>query len=106
MTMDDQMQIDISNYWKVKAQGIEWIYVIQRLIKTTPGDDPTGVYLTEGHENGELVYLLKKERYPAKELARVTGIAQAVIEQKGAVRLSLTPRADLPQPTVDYWGEA
>ena len=86
---------------------VEWVYLMNKLlhsIEITAWND----YLIYTHEEtGDHVYRLKKDRYPAEQVAKMLGMTVQAIHKLDIIYLD-PPAANkgIPAATVEGWGTA
>lgn len=97
--------IDYDKYWALRAGSVEWVYVITTLTDMFLEKVPAGhIAVLVDPQSG--LYLLEKRYFPEDALARALGFNTDELQQRGIIELKVTPRDDLPEPTVAYWGRA
>lgn len=101
-------EITHEDYWFIQAVGTEWTYVIKKLIeqhlaKIDIKEKPVVLGMTMEQVP---IYMLKKKFLPAEAIASATGIALDVIHKEPTLKLSVSAKEGLPEPTVEYWGTA
>ena len=111
--LDDALPegINRAEYWVLNVDGVEWIYVVNSLIKayihalpiaTRVRDQPS--FMVSGGEG--LTFFLKRKYVPVAVLAKATGLDEKAIQAKEYLHLRVKDRPDLPKPTVTDWGTA
>lgn len=95
------------DYWVLKPQGIEWDYVVKKMIINNFHDAKipisTMVFMVEG---GGTYWLLHRAYLSVETLAKHTGITEKRLNESKVIELTVKERPDLPNPTVSDWGEA
>ena len=107
ITVIDEEDIDRSQYWVIRVSGIEWSFVIFKLIQRYKLDQkaPTDRAIITSVDNQLPVYMLHKRFIPASAIVRATGLSLDQIEALDMIKLS-TQKREVQEPTVGYWGEA
>lgn len=112
MTIDDKLfdlpeGINENDYWIVKPTGIEWAYVLTKIMsKHLAGWEKTTMPVIMIATDTDPIYLLRKEFLPVAVLSKYTGLTAAVLEGSKVIELFVKARPNLPKPTVGGWGEA
>lgn len=92
-------------YYIIEPKASEWVYVIQKIIMGTKGLVPGDVIV-----NLELafpVYYLRRDKFPVEVIARGIGATPKATAAAKVIRLEpFASSANLPNPTVNYYGEA
>jgi hypothetical protein len=106
--MGTPVTYNVKEFWHVRypPSSVEWAFATQKLIDSVEvrvWND----WIKTNHESGDMILLLKKERYPIELLARTFGISKEQILKLEMIVLD-APKVneDLPKPTVNYWGTA
>lgn len=100
---------NVKEFWHVRypPSSVEWEFVLQKLINSVKISVWNDWIKTKHDESGNMMYLLKKERYPVELLAKTFGLSAKEISKLEMIVLEQPlQRDDLPAPTVGYWGEA
>jgi hypothetical protein len=111
--MSDNMPISAGEvtheeYWFIQVSGLEWTYVIQKLIEKHLKEIPIAekpIILGSTVEQ-EPIWMLRKKFLPAEAIAHATGIKLETVLSEPTLKLSVTPKEGLAKPTVEYWGTA
>lgn len=101
--------VNLDDYWLIKPKGMEWHYILTKILSTHYKDiDPAKfpVFIVIDEEDHGSYYLLKKQFLAVDILAKKTGLREEELEKSEVIELTVKPRPDLPEPTVDGWGEA
>ena len=105
LTVEDG-EIDVRDYWKLSIDGIEWVYVVRKLIDLYLKDIPIVEFpFVIAAGEGKPLYYLKRRYIPASAIVKATGKTLEQVEKMEVIDLRVSKK-DLPNPTVDYWGEA
>jgi hypothetical protein len=107
--MNVPVTYNVKEFWHVRypPASVEWEFAVHKLISSVEVLVWNDWIKTKHDESGDMILLLKKERYPIELLARTFGISKAQILKLEMIVLD-APKAntDLPTPTVNYWGTA
>jgi hypothetical protein len=98
---------DVSKWWQIKAVGVEWYYVLQKLKDSVV--PPAGIdhcVTAHGFDNVP-VYLLSRKFYGPDVISKATGLpVDKLTSYKGIITLRSAPVEGLPEPNLDQWGTA
>lgn len=100
-------EITHEEYWFIQVSGVEWTYVIQKLIekhlKSVPISEKPIILGQTADEKP--IFMLRKKFLPVEAIVQATGIALDTVMNTPTLMLTVSKK-DLPAPTVDYWGQA
>lgn len=96
------------DYWVIKPQGIEWQFLIAKMIKKdmVNVDQAKIPVLVFTMETGENYWLLSRLFLSVQSLSKYTGLGEKELNDSPLIELTVNDRPDLPKPTVSDWGEA
>lgn len=95
------------DYWFIQIGGIEWTYILQKLIEKHLKDQPIAekpIILGQTSDQ-QTIFMLRKKFLPAEALAAATGLSLDTVNTTPTLKLTVKPK-DLPEATVPYWGTA
>lgn len=99
--------VNDDTHWFIKFHGIEWSYVLFKLIeKCIPKVDGKDLPVLFVMNEGQPMYLIQRQHLSAETLSRYVGLDVEALKASKVVELAVKPRPDLPKPTVEGWGEA
>lgn len=94
-------------YIRFSPGAVEWRYLMQKVLDAVEIQAFNDYIINTHNDNGDYVYMLKKERYSAKLIAEMLGTTEdAVKENEVLVLDDVEASAKLPKATVGYWGTA
>lgn len=94
-------------YIRFSPTAIEWRYLVHKILDAVEIRAWNDYIINTHEDNGDWVYMLKKERYPAKLIADHLGTTEANVTSNLVLVLDdIAQNKDLPKPTVGYWGTA
>lgn len=107
--MAEPVTYNVKEFWHVRypPSSVEWGYVMQKLISSVEVQVWNDWIKTKHNESGDMMMLLKKERYPVELLAKTFGLSSDAIRKLDTIVLEAPKaNAEIPAPTVNYWGTA
>lgn len=94
-------------YIQFHPDDVEWLYLMTKLLDAIEVRAWNDYFISQVEETGEVIYVLKKERFSPALIAEHLGISATIIqEQIEAIHLERIPSTGLPKPNVKYWGTA
>lgn len=100
-------QINVEEYWQIKALSIEWLYVLQKLAESVKVAQQEMHCVVGTSFDNQPLYMLKRSFYPTEVISKATGIERDKLEgYAGVITLKATPQDGVPEATVGYWGTA
>jgi hypothetical protein len=107
--MNVPVTYNVKEFWHVRypPASIEWEFVVHKLVSSVQTLVWNDWIKTKHEDSGDMMMLLKKERYPVELLAKSFGMSVDQVRKLEIIVLDM-PKAnkDIPAPTVNYWGEA
>lgn len=96
------------DYWFINIKGVEWLYIISKMIKDRKIDQvaPSKKALLTGLQEDAIMYIVKREFLPASVLIKATGRSLEWLEKQDMIKLRVKEVPGLPAPTVSGWGTA
>ena len=98
--------VDAKDYWTFRVRGVSFMYAMKKLTKLLGEDYVSEKTMLVFPFNSALTFMFAKKRISPEQITRVLGLSAEALEKKSYFTLIEKTNPDLPQPTVDYWGEA
>lgn len=105
---DPENILNSANYWIIAPYTVEGLYLAQKIMKKfffgVKAPDKHVLVVVE--PDGNPVYYFRRKLMTAKQLSSIVGSTPEKLSSAKIVRLRIKQDLSLPQPTVNYWGEA
>lgn len=94
-------------YIRFSVGAIEWRYLVHKILDAVEIRAWNDYIINTHDENGDWVYMLKKERYSPKLIAEHLGTTEEIVTKNKVLVLDdIAQNSGLPKPSVGYWGTA
>lgn len=95
---------DEKKLWVFDVDGIEWVYAMHQLYEYVAKRNNKTPELNLSMFGTKIHVEFERSTIPVEYLSKMTGISPEALEAAETITLTVKPKPELPEPTVNYWG--